>query len=387
MYAFDPDIQLNDWPYNGADSAAHYGSSFLFLSYFLDRFGEEVTQALISEAENGLESVDLVLAQIGATDALTGMPITADDFFQDWLVTSYINDSSIGDGRYVYKGYSNVPYFSETERFDTCPVETTTRAVSQYGVDYVLFNCAGDYTLHFEGSLETSLLPEGPYSGDYAFWSNKGDESDMMLTRSFDLTNVSGPLDMTFRAWYDLEQDYDYLYVLVSVDGRVWDTLQTPSGTSLDPSGNSYGHAYNGLSGGRAQARGIEETVDLSAYTGKNIQVRFEYVTDAAANGEGFLLDDIAVPAIGYFSDFEQDDGGWDAAGWVRVRNALPQTFRLSLIINRWSSAEVQRIDLGSDLSVDIPISLGPGDEAILVVSGTTRFTRQMAGYQFEVRP
>ena len=43
----------------------------------------------------------------------------------------------------------------------------------------------GAYTLRFEGSIEVGVLPADPYSGDYAFWSNKGDDSDMTLTRQF----------------------------------------------------------------------------------------------------------------------------------------------------------------------------------------------------------
>ena len=35
---------------------------------------------------------------------------------------------------------------------------------------------------------------EMAYSGKMAFWSNKGDESDMTLTREFDFSSASGPL-------------------------------------------------------------------------------------------------------------------------------------------------------------------------------------------------
>ena len=34
------------------------GESFLFLTYFLDRFGDKVTQALVKNQENSLTSVD-----------------------------------------------------------------------------------------------------------------------------------------------------------------------------------------------------------------------------------------------------------------------------------------------------------------------------------------
>ncbi len=86
--------------------------------------------------------------------------------------------------------------------------------------------------------------------------------------------------------------------------------------------------------------------VDLSDYAGKEIQLRFEYITDAAVNGEGFLLDDVSIPAIDYFSDFETDLGGWQPEGWVRIQNRLPQTFELSLIESNGSSNNVIRVPL-----------------------------------------
>ncbi len=126
--------------------------------------------------------------------------------------------------------------------------------------------------------------------------------------------------------WYDLETDYDYVFLEASTDGgKTWEILTTPSGTGEDPSGNSYGWGYNGQTNGW-----VDEKVDLSQFAGQKVQIRFEYVTDAALNGEGFLLDDVQIDAINYQSDFETDDGGWEAAGFVRVENVLPQTYRLS---------------------------------------------------------
>jgi hypothetical protein len=237
----------------------------------------------------------------------------------------------------------------------------------------------GDFTLSFTGSTVTGLLPANPYSGDYAFWSNKGDESDMTLTREFDFTQASGPIELNYRTWYDIETDYDYVYLEVSEDGETWQIITTPSGTAEDPSGNSYGWGYNGVS-----AEWIEESVDLSQYAGKKVFVRFEYVTDAAVNGEGFLLDDVSVDAINYRSDFEADEGGWVPAGFVRVQNVLPQTFRLALILSRDSS--VQMIPVDPDQTAEIPLSLKAGESAYLVIAGTTRFTREAASYQIEIR-
>ena len=39
----DPDIQINAWRDEPSDSVPHYGASFLFQSYFLERFGDKLS--------------------------------------------------------------------------------------------------------------------------------------------------------------------------------------------------------------------------------------------------------------------------------------------------------------------------------------------------------
>lgn len=379
LYISNPDLQLNDWPNSQGATTPHYGAAFLFMTYFLDRFGDDATKALVRHPANGLESFDAVLADIGASDPLTGDPVATDAFFMDWAVTNLLHSSSAGDGRFVYNNYSSARRASPTETITDCQPDPLSRTVHQYGVDYIAIECAGDYTISFTGSTVTKLLPADPYSGTYAFWSNKGDESNMTLTREFDLTNVSAPIEFSFRTWYDIETDWDYLYLEISEDGETWEIVPTPSGTGTNPSGNSYGWGYSGTTNGW-----IEERIDLSQYAGKSIFVRFEYVTDAAVNGEGFLLDDVRIEAAGYSSDFEADDGGWVAEGFVRVQNVLPQTFGLALVLTGDSS--VTMIPLNEDQTAEITISLQRGEKAYLVVAGTTRFTRELASYQFEIR-
>lgn len=383
LFTRNPDLQLNDWPNDQGATSPHYGAGFLFVTYFLDRFGEEATQALVAHPDNGMSSVDAVLTDLEITDYLTGEPIKADDVFVDWVLANFVQDASVADGRYIYHNYSSAPSTSSTESIHGCPSEVVTRDVHQYGADYISIKCSGNYNLHFEGSVEVGLLPADPYSGEYAFWSNKGDESNMTLTRNFDFSDHDGSLTLTYWTWYDLEEDYDYLYLEASLDGEHWQILTTPSGTPEDPSGNSYGWAYNGLSGGDGQW--IQEKVDISQFSGQEVQLRFEYVTDAAVNGEGLLLDDVAIPEVDYFADFEQDSGGWQAAGFVQIRNSLPQFYRLALI-HFGDTTSVEFVSLSADNVVDIPLEFSEDvDEIILVVSGTTRYTRQNAAYRFEI--
>ncbi len=386
LYTSNPDIQLNDWPDDTRDDTTpHYGAGFLFLSYFLDRFGEDATKALVANPENDMKSVDTTLQAIHAVDPLTNKPITAESFFMDWAVTNYLMDKRVSDGRYSYTNYKSAPKVDATESFRNCPVPTSTRDVHQFGVDYVRFTCQGSYTLHFEGSIKTPLLPQNPHSGTYAFWANKNDESDTRLTQTFDFTSYSGPLTLNYWTWYDLENGWDYVYLEASTDGENWTIVHTPSGTGRDPQGNNYGWGYTGQSGGGDSPGWIQESVDLSKYAGQKLTLRFEYVTDANVTGEGFLLDDMSIPQTRYATDFEADAGGWEAEGWARIQNILPQQYGLALI-SIGDTTTVQHIALNPDVSADIPFTIGKGvDTVVMVVSGITRFTRQLAPYRFTV--
>ncbi len=384
LYTSQPDVQLNDWPEDSkGDTGPHYGASFLFMTYFLDRFGDAATQALVGNQENDLVSVDTTLQQIKALDPVTGEPITADDLFHDWAVTNYLMDRSVGDGRYTYTSFRGTPPVYPTETISDCPVENITRDVHQYGADYIRFTCPGSYTLHFEGTIQTPLLPADPHTGQYAFWSNKNDESDTRLTHTFDFSDYSGPLTLSYWTWFDIENGWDYVYLEASTDGEHWQILKTPSGTDYNPQGNSYGWGYTGTGGG--DPLWLHENVDLSEFAGKSVSIRFEYVTDTNLTGEGFLLDDVSIPEVGYQTGFEEDNGGWQPEGWARIENTLPQDYSLALITSG-DTTTVRNITLEPDISADIPFTIGDGvDEAVLVVSGTTRFTRQPAPYRYSV--
>lgn len=386
VFASDPDIQLNDWPYDMGSTTAHYGAGFMFVAYVLDRFGDEVTKIWAADPEDGMDSLDKILDGLTIIDSVKAKQILADDIFLDWVITNYVQDDEVLDGRYAYYRYRDTPEFSETERFTRCPIIPHTRTVHQYGADYIRISCNGNYTLTWTGSIQTSVLEAEPHSGRYYLWSNKGDESEMAMWREFDFSDITSPISIKYWTWYDLEEGYDYVYVSASVDGEHWQILTTPSGTGLNPTGSNFSWGYNGRSGGGETPQWIEETVDLSQFAGEVVQLRFDYVTDAAVNGEGFLIDDISIPQAGYYTDFELDTSGWETIGWVRIDNILPQTFQLALI-KYGDEISVEYINVNSDLSVEIPLDFGDEiDEVVLVVTATTRYTRQPAAYEFEVK-
>ena len=375
-YMDNTDMQLNDWGGDIGDNGPHYGASYLFMVYFLDRFGEDATKALVRHDENGFVGIEKVTNELDLTNATTGKPYTSNELFADWAVANLLQDTGIEGGRYDYQTYNPTSVDMEKSVID-CPTQVNGN-VFQFGVDYIELECDNLQSIKVTASEAVNLLPfSAPSSGEYFIWSNVGDESNASLTQTFDLTPVSGEAALTFKTWYDLEEDYDYLYISATTDGVNWQILNSENCTTANPSGNSYGCGWNGTTSGW-----IDEKVDLSAYVGDQVTLRFDYVTDAAVNGKGMAIDDLAIEAIGYATDLETDLGGWTAQGFVRVQNNLPQTMNLSIVT--YTSAGITVDHRSFQGEIVIPGSeLGDGtvEKIVLVISGTTPFTREKANY------
>jgi immune inhibitor A len=378
IFAMEPDTQLNSWPEGPGAAGANYGAAYLFTSYFLDRFGPEATQALVAHPENSFASVDAVLEELD-----TGL--TYEDLFGDWVVANLVDDPSIVDGRYGYSDINPPSLDIETTyRKSDYPV-SGSGTVHQHGTDYVELRGDSPLAFRFTGSTQIGLVDTTAHSGRYFWWSNRGDDSDMMLTRAFDLSDVS-EATLEYWTWYDTEEDWDYAYVEISTDGgETWEVLTTPSGTGTNPNGNSFGWAYTGRSGGGAAAEWIQERIDLSPYAGQEVVVRFEYITDDAVNRPGLVLDDIAIPEIDYTSDFEKDADGWEPAGFIRHANVLPQRWLVQLILFGRETT-VERLELNEDQTGGWLIPLeGRTDRAVITISGLAPVTTEMGSYSYEI--
>jgi immune inhibitor A len=378
IFASEPDTQLNSWPEGPGAAGANYGAGYLFTSYFLDRFGHEATQALVAHPENSFASVEAVLEELG-----TGL--TYEDLLADWIVANLLDDPVFTDGRYGYEEIDPPSFDIETTyRESDYPVSEST-TVHQHGTDYIELLGERPLVFRFTGSTQIGLVEASAHSGRYFWWSNRGDDSDMMLMREFDLSDVS-EATLEFWAWYDIEEDWDYAYVEISADGgQTWEILTTPSGTPTNPNGNSFGWAYTGSSGGGETPEWIQEQVDLSAYAGQEVLVRFEYITDDAVNRPGFILDDVAIPEISYFSDFEEGGDGWEPAGFIRHANVLSQRWLVQLILFG-PETTVQRLELNESQAGEWAIPLDSRtDRAVVTVSGLAPVTTEMGSYGYQV--
>jgi immune inhibitor A len=371
-FAQQPDTQLNSWSSEPSQAPAQLGASHLFVSYFLDRFGEKATRALVAEQENGVDSVDAVL---GSLDAGPGF----DDVFADWVVANYINDPLLADGRYGYLNL-NLPSFDSeaVHGVQDLPVERQTN-VGQYAADYIVLQGEGNLQVDFAGATLVGLAPTPAHSGKYVWWSGRGTNSDTTLTREFDLTGLR-QATLTFYTWYDIEKDFDYAYVEVSVDGKHWETLPGQTTTNNDQNGTNYGNGYTDASHGW-----VQETIDLTPFVGQRVQVRFEYVTDDGPVHAGIFLDDIEIPELSYHDDAESSEGGWVANGFIRNAIVMPQQWLVQMVKQQDDETTVERLQLHPDSTGSWKVHLGPDETAVLVVSGRTRVTTEPAEYWYMI--
>ena len=386
VYASQPDTQLNTWNIDQADNGRHYGGAYLFMAYFLQRFGEELTRSVVAQPANGIQGFTAALQE-------AGLDFTFEDVFADWVVANYANDyDALGvQGIYGYRQLQAPEPILE-EAFQLYPQEATAASVRNFGVDYIALRGSGNVTVQFQGSVSTRFANVLPYSGDFAWWSNRADDSDMRLTRAFDFSDLraADELTMNVHMWYDIEEDYDYGYVLGSLDGRKWDILTGQRPTAENPSGNSFGHAYTAKSATTADsetAQWVLESFDLRAYAGQEALVRFEYVTDDAVNAPGWFIDDITIPAIGYAADFENGADGWESEGWLLTDNRLPQEWLVQiLVLADGELVSAERAPVGADGATRIDVEgLGRGNEVVLAISGQTPVTTEEALYEYRI--
>jgi hypothetical protein len=137
------------------------------------------------------------------------------------------------------------------------------------------------------------------HTGTQSFWS--------IAANNLCITLTTPPLDLTagetsslsfWTAW-DIEQGWDAGVIQISTDnGANWSGL-TPTGGY--PGTITDGGTLCGLDEGDAAFTGMGHftwsayDVDLSAYAGQSVQVRWVYRTDQAETGEGWYIDDIAL--------------------------------------------------------------------------------------------
>jgi len=352
LFLGTPDTQLTFWPqYESA--AIHYAAAELFMGYLLDHYGgRESASRLLAEQRDSIAGVQGYLDGFGKKFA---------DVFADWVVANYLDLDS--------GPYSHLSHDATTGATSSIGTGSGDGDVRQFAADYLEAGAAGSFT--FDGDDEVTIgVPalDGPF-----WWANRGDSIDTRLTREFDLRGLTSAT-LRFSTWFDIESGWDYGYVAASTDGgRTWTALPGRNTTDYNPVEAAYGLGYTGSSGGW-----VQEEVDLSAYAGGKVLLRFEYVTDDATSLTGMAVDNIEIPELG-LRDGAESETGWTNEGFKRIEGPLAQQFSVQVV--RGEAVERVALDAANRGSVRLD-----GSETV-VVSGATEGTAEVAPYAWTLGP
>ncbi|MBZ0199468.1 MAG: M20/M25/M40 family metallo-hydrolase [Ignavibacteriaceae bacterium] len=108
---------------------------------------------------------------------------------------------------------------------------------------------------------------------------------------SLDLSNILGAA-LSFDTQWDTETDWDYGMIQASTNnGTTWTPLEgmytNPGTGSFQPSGQPL---YDGL-----QTTWVKEIIDLSAYIGQQLKLRFFFKSDGSFQRDGWYIDNVLV--------------------------------------------------------------------------------------------
>ena len=351
---------LTHWPANDQGGGKNYGSASLFMQYFTEHYGgRDNLRPLLTEPGDGIEGINAHLDSQGYEARFS-------DIFRDWAVANLLDEDS---GPY---GYSEL-----TASF---PVYRNLRSrgdlvstIPQYANEYIrLEQLPGPAVLTFDGDTTAPLLPVD--ADDGCWWSNKGDVIDSTLTAHIDLRKAeSASLD--FQVWFSIEEDWDYAYLEVSGDGgETWTILETPLTSSEDPLDVSFGPGYTGSTDGWQK-----DSVSLDNWSGQEIMVRFQYITDAAIHDHGLCLRSLAASAGERTLPVE-----WITNGFVWSNNLVRQGFIVQVVYEGREGSPNHVVKMTLDSNNRGELTLEPDTNArriVAVIQSMAPSTRMPAGY------
>ena len=150
------------------------------------------------------------------------------------------------------------------------------------------------------------------------------------------------------------------------------------SGTTTDdPAGNSYGPGYTGSTGGWLTAE-----ADLTPYVGREVDVRFHYVTDDSVHGSGICVDDISIPEL----DLEQSQGGgWRGDGFLVTSNRVAQDYVVQVVeLGNQPTVSLMALDMNNKGEFHLNTS-SEREGVVVVIAAMAPKTRESASYTLTV--
>ncbi len=335
-YARDPSLQLNSWAFGEEIGLRHYGAGAAFALYLTETFGSRMLPQIVHEPLPGIGGLERLLADRGCDFGF-------DDLYADFVVANLVQmPQALGTAArlgYValdqhLPGPVSTADFTPHAHFrDRLRVAGILPPYAVHYIDMAGAPPAETLSLSFQGAASVPFVT--PEFAPPLLWSNRMNGSVVRLERTFDLTALPPGTEAWLETamWWDIEQDWDYGYVVASRDGVDWDLLESPVTGTADPNGVALGPGLTGRPPDDARASTMPRIAwDVSDYAGTMLHLRFDYVTDGAVTAPGWQIGHVAIAAV----DFQEDFGGaledWHNAGWVPVQERLPVTWLVQAV-------------------------------------------------------
>jgi immune inhibitor A len=163
-----------------------------------------------------------------------------------------------------------------------------------------------------------------PFAGSRMWWSEKGNDLDNSMTVPLDLRGKT-TASLSLKARYDIEVDYDYLYVEASNEDGSWTQLDGVVNGAPFQRDSADAPALSASSGGQW----VDMTVPLDAHAGKQTKLRLAYRADGALALQGFFADAISVVADGtpVLTDGGETTGVWTTRGFRTTEGKETKAF------------------------------------------------------------
>ena len=264
-----------------------YGNAYLFQLYLYEQFGEKFTRNLFQNRKQGIAGINDVLSQMGKGK---NKGLNFEKVYADYMTALIVDAKYKGSDRFQFRSIDLKPDMDAAAKLDaTAPAWGTDFKVIQPDkkIDHLYFK-----GIDFLGTKWKSV--DDSEKGK-VLWGNTADQGDHQLLKELDLTGLS-QATLTFDHKYEIEEEWDYGMVQVSVDGgKTWTSLANEN-TRDEINPNGYPAIKENLPGFTGSSQGwTTETFDLSKYTGRKILLNFRYMTDWAFNDAGWYVSNLRL--------------------------------------------------------------------------------------------
>ncbi len=306
--------------------------------------------------------------------------LTPDDFLQ-YKLGAYIAVDDGGmdvetDAPFDVKGQADDPIFDGLQ-FSLNNAAGGDGADNQFSADTFLSTSGflPQFSDVVAARYDRPVGPFDPHGGDHYVYSQMADQTYKRLGGEFE---IPADASLTFWTSFDIEADWDFMFVEIKDENGNWTTLADQNGLTVQETGESCAsgwvdqlhphlanymsdtcepmgatgewNAFTGNSNGWQQV-----SIDLSAYAGQTVELYITYASDWGTQGLGVFIDDITL-GTGETQGFETegDLGGWD----VTSADEEPP-------FNNWSQITGAGFSEGPVIRTDTSVLMGFGFEAI----------------------